>query len=90
LKVPFENNQAERDIRMMKPQQKISGTFRVIQGAGAFCRIRAYISTLIKNGLSIFEGILAALKGAPLTIPWIVTLKLTKLPIPWVSRIVIY
>ena len=69
LKVPFENNQAERNIRMMKLQQKISGTFRVIQGAGAFCRIRAYISTLRKNGLSVFEGILAALKGAPLTIP---------------------
>ncbi|RPJ77200.1 MAG: IS66 family transposase, partial [Alphaproteobacteria bacterium] len=69
LRVPFENNQAERDIRMMKLQQKISGTFRTTQGAEAFCRIRAYISTVRKNGFNVIEAILAALKGAPLTIP---------------------
>ena len=69
LRVPFENNQAERDIRMMKLQQKISGTFRTIQGAEAFCRIRAYISIIKKNDLPVIDGILAALSGAPLTIP---------------------
>ncbi len=66
FRVPFENNQAERDIRMMKLQQKISGTFRTIQGAEAFCRIRAYISTIRKNGLNVIDAILAALKGASL------------------------
>jgi transposase len=53
---------------MMKLQQKISGTFRTIQGAEAFCRIRAYTSTVRKNNLPVMESILAALKGAPLTI----------------------
>ncbi len=69
LRVPFENNQAERDIRMMKLQQKISGTFRTTRGAEAFCRIRAYISTIRKNNLPVLEGVLAALQGTPLTIP---------------------
>ena len=69
LRVPFENNQAERDLRMMKLQQKISGTFRTTKGAEAFCRIRAYISTIRKNDLHVLEGIRAALQGMPLTIP---------------------
>lgn len=54
---------------MMKLQQKISGTFRTARGAEAFCRIRAYISTIRKNRLPVLEGILAALKGAPIIIP---------------------
>jgi len=66
LRVSFDNNQAERDIRMMKLQQKISGTFRTIEGALAFCRIRGYISTIRKNGMKAMDAILAALNGAPL------------------------
>ena len=66
LRISFDNNQAERDIRMMKLQQKISGTFRSIEGAVAFCRIRAYISTVKKNSLNVMDAILAALNGAPL------------------------
>ncbi len=67
--VPFENNLAERDIRMMKVQQKISGTFRSADGARTFCRIRGYISTVRKNSLSVIDAIGAAFEGDPIIVP---------------------
>ena len=63
--VPFDNNQAERDVRMMKIQQKISGTFRSTEGALSFCRIRGYISTAKKNQRSVINAIQNAISGEP-------------------------
>lgn len=64
-RVPFTNNQAEQDLRMMKVQQKISGSFRTIEGARMFARIRAYLSTSRKNQRDVFQDIIAALAGRP-------------------------
>jgi transposase len=66
LTIPFDNNQAERDLRMLKTQQKVSGCFRSVRGAAAFARLRSYLSTLRKQAVKLLAALEALFAGAPL------------------------
>ena len=65
LRIPIDNNQSERDVRMIKVKMKVSGTFRTDEGADTFCAIRGYISTAKKNGMNIIEAIKGVFNGTP-------------------------
>jgi transposase len=68
LNVPFDNNGSERDLRMLKLIQKISGCFRTGDGARRFCRIRSYVSTARKQGHSLLCAVERVAKGRPVSV----------------------
>ncbi len=66
--VPFDNNLAERDTRMVKVQQKVAGCFRSWAGAEAAAGLRSYLSTLRKQGHSTAQALLALFSGHPIPV----------------------
>ena len=69
--VPFTNNDAERDLRMVKCKQKVSGGFRTLYGAQQFARIRGFINTARKQGWNILASIKNIYDGfMPTPLPW--------------------
>jgi len=65
LAVPFSNNQAESDLRMVKLQQKISGSFRAVEGAERLAKVRSYLSTAAKHGVGAMDVLTALFAGTP-------------------------
>src|SRR6266516_3169610 len=66
-RVTADNNGCERDIRMIKLRQKVSGGLRTLAGARQFCALRSYLSTAAKHGLNFFEALVMLTEGRPWT-----------------------
>jgi hypothetical protein len=64
-RVPFDNNAAEREIRMIKLRQKVSGCLRTLIGAEQFCAIRSYLATAAKHGIHFFQALTMLAEGRP-------------------------
>jgi transposase len=64
-RVPFDNNAAEREIRMIKLRQKVSGCLRTLAGAQQFCTIRSYLATAAKHGIHFFAALTTLAEGRP-------------------------
>jgi transposase len=65
FRVPADNNGSERDIRMIKLRQKVSGCLRTLTGATQFCAIRSYLSTAAKHDVSFFDALVMLTEGRP-------------------------
>jgi transposase len=64
-RIPPDNNGSERDIRMIKLRQKVSGCLRTLTGAAQFCAIRSYLSTAAKHGRALFDALVMLTEGQP-------------------------